>query len=144
MKISSTLAFKMRIWLISLVLFIFVTPVGAAPGDETPSWVQQAASIKVPTYDKDVAAVVLLSELTINVSSDGKTNETLNYAVRILRREGRDFAYGRVGYLPDSSKVKEFRAWLIRARGETKRYGKDDIVDVAAQLNDALSRLGAG
>lgn len=130
----------MRTLLITILgLLILATPVAAAPGDETPSWVQQAVSMKVPAYDKDVPAVVLVSELSTNVSPDGKTNEVLNYAVRILRREGREYAYGRVGYIPDSSKVKEFRAWLIRANGETKRYGKDDTVDVAAQLNDVYN-----
>lgn len=130
----------MRVWLLSVLsLLIFATPITAAPGDETPAWAQQAAAIKVPAYDKDVPAVVLLSELTTSVSSDGKTNEVLNFAVRILRREGRDYAYGRVGYNPESSKVKEFRAWLIRASGETKRYGKDDIIDVAADLKDVYN-----
>ena len=130
----------MRTLLITLLgLLILATPVAAAPGDETPSWVQQAVSMKVPTYDKDVPAVVLVSEFSTSVSSDGKTNEVLNYAVRILRREGRDYAYARVGYIPESSKVKEFRAWLIRPNGETKRYGKDDTVDVAAQLNDVYN-----
>lgn len=130
----------MRTLLLTLLgLLILATPVAAAPGDETPPWVQQAVSMKVPTYDKDVPAVVLVSELSTSVSSDGKTNEVLNYAVRILRREGRDYAYARVGYIPESSKVKEFRAWLIRAGGETKRYGKDDIVDAAAHLNDVYN-----
>ena len=130
----------MKMFLFCLLgLLILATPVAAATGDETPSWVQQAASMKVPTYDKEVPAVVLVSELTTNVSSDGKTNEVLNYAIRILRREGRDYAYGRVGYIPESSKVKDFRAWLIRPNGETKRYGKDDTVDVAAQLNDVYN-----
>jgi uncharacterized protein DUF3857/transglutaminase superfamily protein len=130
----------MRTLLITLLgLLILATPTAAATGDETPLWVQQATSMKVPTYDKDVPAVVLVSEFTSSVSSDGKTNETLNYAIRLLRREGRDYAYGRVGYIPESSKVKEFRAWLIRPGGETKRYGKDDTVDVAAQLNDVYN-----
>lgn len=130
----------MRTLLITILgLLILATPVAAAPGDETPSWVQQAAAMKVPTYDKDVPAVVLVSELSTSVSPDGKTNEVMNYAVRILRREGREYAYGRVVYIPDSSKVKEFRAWLIRPNGETKRYGKDDTVDVAGQLNDVYN-----
>lgn len=130
----------MKTLLITLLgLLILATPVAAAPGDETPSWVQQAAAMKVPTYDKDVPAVVVVSELSTTVSSDGKTNDVLNYAVRILRREGREYAYARVGYRTESSKVKEFRAWLIRPNGETKRYGKDEIVDVAAELNDVYN-----
>ena len=130
----------MRTWLISLLgLFILATPVAAAAGDETPSWVQQAVAIKVPSYDKEVPAVVLVDESQTTIASDGKQNETYNYAVRVLRREGRDHAEGRVSYIPNISKVKDFRAWLIRPSGETKRYGKDDTVDVAGDLNDVYN-----
>ena len=130
----------MRKSLITLVgLLIFAAPASAAAGDETPPWVQQAVAIKVPNYEKDVLAVVLVDESFTNISSDGKQTEIYNYAVRILRREGRDYARGAAGYLPDISKVKEFRAWLIRPGGETKRYGKDETVDVAGDLNDVYN-----
>ncbi|HEY6660435.1 MAG TPA: DUF3857 domain-containing protein [Pyrinomonadaceae bacterium] len=130
----------MKTWLIAIVsLVVFAAPVSAAPGDETPPWVQQAATIKVPAYEKDVPAVVLVDESTITVGADGRTREVYNYAVRILRREGRDYAIGHVGYIPDIGNVKEFRAWLVRPGSETKRYGKDDTVDVAADLNDVYN-----
>ena len=130
----------MRKSLITLVgLLVFAAPASAAVGDETPPWVQQAVTIKVPTYEKDVPAVVLVDESFTTISSDGKQNEVYNYAVRILRREGRSYARGSAGYIPDISKVKEFRAWLIRPGGETKRYGKDETVDIAGDLNDVYN-----
>jgi transglutaminase-like putative cysteine protease len=130
----------MKVWLISiLALLMLAAPASAAPGDEAPPWVQQAVSIKVPTYDKDVSAVVLVDEATTAIASDGRTSKVYNYAVRILRREGRDYAVGRVGYIPDVGKVKEFRAWLIRPGAEAKRYGKDDTIDVAGDLNDVYN-----
>jgi Domain of Unknown Function with PDB structure (DUF3857)/Transglutaminase-like superfamily len=122
-----------------LGILMFAMSASAAPGDETPQWVQQAVAIKVPTYDKDVPAVVLVDEQTTTIGSDGKTNEVYNYAVRILRREGREYAVGHVGYIPDVGKVKDFRAWLIRPSGEPKRYGKDDAVDIAGDLNDVYN-----
>jgi hypothetical protein len=118
---------------------IFAVPAIAAAGDETPPWVQQAAAIKTPAYDKDVPAVVLLDESFTTISPDGRINEVYNYAVRILRREGRDYATGHVGYIPDISKVKEFHAWLIRPGAEPKRYGKDETLDVAGDLNDVYN-----
>jgi len=99
-----------------LGLLVFAVSASAAPGDETPSWVQQAVALKVPTYDKDVPAVVLLDEQSMTIGSDGKVNEVYNFAVRILRREGRAYAVGQVGYIPDIGKVKDFRAWLIEPR----------------------------
>src|SRR5215510_1039457 len=131
---------KMKVLLTALLgLLVFAVPAGAVPGDETPQWVQQAVALKVPTYDKDVPAVVLVDEQTTTIGSDGKVNEVYNYAVRILRREGREYATGGVGYIPDIGKVKEFHAWLIRPSGEPKRYGKDDFIDVAGDLNDVYN-----
>jgi hypothetical protein len=132
----------MRFWLIAgLGLLLFAVPASAtsSPGDEAPPWVHQAAAIKIPTYDKDVPAVVLIDESNTSISSDGRVTEVYNYAVRILRREGRDYAVARVGYIPDVGKVKEFRAWLVRPGSETKKYGKDESIDVAAELNDVYN-----
>jgi transglutaminase-like putative cysteine protease len=133
---------NMKTLVISFVglLLLCVPTQASVPGDETPVWVQQAAAIKVPTYDeKDVPAVVLVNERSTTVESDGRTREVFNYAIRILQREGREFAVGRAGYIPDSGKVKDFKAWLLRPGSETKRYGKDNILDVAADMNDVYN-----
>jgi hypothetical protein len=131
----------MKKWSISIivVLMLAASAVAAPAGDEAPAWVQQATSIKVPSYEKDVPAVVLVNESNTTISSDGKVTEVYNYAIRILRREGREYAEAGVGYIPDISKVKEFRAWLIRPGSETKRYGKDETVDIAGDLNDVYN-----
>ena len=130
----------MKVLLISVLgLLLLATPASAAVGDEAPPWVKQAVAIKVPTYEKDVPGVVLVDDAFNTISPDGKQNEVYNYAVRILLREGRDYARGRVSYLPDISKVKDFRAWLIRPNGEIKRYGKDDTIDEAGDLNDVYN-----
>ena len=132
----------MKVKLITiLALLLFAVPVGAtsSTADDAPIWVQQAAAIKVPTYDKEVPAVVLVDDSMKTISPDGKVTEVYNYAIRILRREGREYARARVGYNPDVSKVKEFRAWLIRPGSELKKYGKDETVDVAAHLNDVYN-----
>ncbi|HEX7332925.1 MAG TPA: DUF3857 domain-containing protein [Pyrinomonadaceae bacterium] len=132
----------MKVRLIAILwILIFAVSASAAPGDETPSWVQQAVTIKVPDYDKDVPAVVLVDDQTTTIGSDGRTTEVHNYAVRILRREGREYAVAEVGYLPDVGKVKEMRAWLIRPGSEPKRYGKDDTIDIAAALNDVYNEV---
>jgi hypothetical protein len=121
-----------------LALLLLASPAFA---DDTPPWLQQAAAIKVPTYDKDVSAVVLIDESLTSINSEGRETEVYNHAVRILRREGRDYAIGQVGYVPETGKVKEFRAWLIRPNGEIKRFGKDDSVDIQANLNDVYNEF---
>ena len=107
----------LRLLGICLLSTLAATIVSASPGDEVPTWLQQSTAIQLPAYDKDVPAVVLVDDSTINIQADGTVNKTYNFAIRILRREGREYAVGHVGYIPDIGKVKELRAWLIRANG---------------------------
>jgi len=130
---------KKRLLGICFLVMLVALSVNASPGDDVPSWLQQAASVKLSAYDKDVPAVVLVDDGTINIDADGHVNRVYNFAIRILRREGREYAVGHVGYIPDIGKVKELRAWLIRPSGEIKRYGKDDIVDSAGATNDVYN-----
>ena len=125
-----------------LALFLFVAPASAATaGDEAPVWVQQAAAIKLPAYEKDVPAVVLVNEKILTIDSDGRINEVVNYAVRVLQREGRQYAFGHAVYHTDGGKVKEMHAWLIRPNGQTKRYGSDDTIDIAGAVNDVYNEF---
>src|SRR5215212_6793696 len=130
---------KLRFVTVLSFLLLLVAPAHAMAGDETPSWVQQAAALKVPSYDKDVSAVVLVDDSTTNIDAQGYVTETYKYAVRILKREGRVYAEGGVGYIPEIAKIKDFRAWLVRPSGDIKRYGKDETVDLAAADNDVYN-----
>jgi transglutaminase-like putative cysteine protease len=108
----------------------------ANPGDAPPGWLTQAAAAKAPAYEKEVPAVVLHTEKTVTLSSDGRLTTLTTYAVRILTREGRDYASAAELYLTNSGKVKEMRAWLIPSGGKVKAFGKDEIVDLIADSND--------
>ena len=108
----------------------------ASPADEAPQWLQQAAAIKVPAYDKEVPAVVLRIDQNVVVSDDGKISTTTTYAVRILTREGRFFADAVETYLTKSGKINDIHAWLIRPSGFVKKYGKDETVDRISDPND--------
>src|SRR5437763_2022887 len=121
----------------SLVAFAAVTAL--AGSDAPPSWLQQAAATNPPTYDKDVPAVVLLNDQKVTVSEDGRVITTRLYAVRVLIREGRDFAFAREIYQTDTGKVREMHAWLIRPSGPVKSYGKDETVDLALTNDDVYN-----
>src|SRR3954469_24951388 len=121
---------------LGLFFLILLCVSNAFAGDETPAWLQQAAAQKVPAYDKSVRAVVLLDESVMAVGEDGRITTTATYAVRILAREGREEAVAREFYMTDSGKVREMHAWLIHPSGEVKRYGKDQMMDVADASND--------
>jgi len=108
-------------------------------GDEAPAWLHAAASISVPGYEKDVPAVVLHREQHVTVNDDGRITTITTFAIRILSREGREFARASEFYESDSAKVKEIKAWLIRASGQVKKYGKDEIIDAVEDPNDVYN-----
>ncbi|HEY9230506.1 MAG TPA: DUF3857 domain-containing protein, partial [Blastocatellia bacterium] len=94
------------------------------------------AGASLPSYSKEVPAVVLWDERRITVDEDGRVQQTDYYAVKILSREGRSEAIAHAVYTTDTGKVRELRAWLIRPSGEVKKYGKDETADVALVDND--------
>ncbi len=108
----------------------------ASPAEGAPQWLQQAAALKVPTYEKEVHAVVLRKEQNIVLNADGRLVTNTLFAVRILSREGRGYADAVEVYLTQSGKINEMRAWLIRPSGIVKKYGKDETADRISDPND--------
>src|ERR1041384_6652681 len=105
----------------SLLALALICGAGAtALADDAPSWLQRAATIQTPTYDKKVKAVVLVAESTVTVGEDGQVTTVNNYAVRILNRDGRGQAKAIVDYEGDIEKVKDLHAWLVKSSGQTK------------------------
>jgi transglutaminase-like putative cysteine protease len=117
-------------------LLILISAPALAAGDEAPAWLQQAAARQVPSYEKDTAAVILHSEQQVTVSDDGKITTVTTFAIRILLREGRNYARAVALYNSDAGKVREIRAWLIRTSTPVKRYGKDETIDIIENVND--------
>jgi hypothetical protein len=112
----------------------------ATAGDDAPAWLTQAAAATAPPYAKDVPAVVLHDEGQVTVGDDGKIVSVLTFAVRLMTRAGRGSAQATAGYATDTGKVREMRAWLIRPGAQTKRYGKDETLDLAGDLNDVYNQ----
>src|SRR6185295_11870569 len=126
----------LRVAILGGVLLLAAGVAPGSPAEEAPQWLQQAAAIKVPTYEKEVVAVVLRTEQNIVLNSDGRLVTNTFFAVRILAREGRGYADATEVYLTQSGKVNEMRAWLIRPSGVVKKYGKDETADRIVDPND--------
>src|SRR6266498_4612926 len=118
------------------VLFLAAGVPSASATEEAPQWLLQAAAIKVPTYEKDVNAVVLRNDQAVVVNEDGRLTTTTTYAIRILTHEGRGYAQAFEVYLTKSGKVRELNAWLIGPNGFVKKYGKDQTADRISDPND--------
>src|SRR5215831_14665412 len=111
--------------------------------EEPPQWLRQVASAKLPVYDKKVPAVVLLDEQNVTVDENLRVTTDSRHAVRLFSREGRGAAVAREIYRTDTGKVRELHAWLIPSSGDVKRYGKDEILDVALVNNDIYNEVRA-
>ena len=119
------------------ILLANLNAVASGTVDESaPAWLQQAAKVTAPTYQKDVPGVVLRNEQLVNVGSDGLMTISTFYAVRLLTREGKRWADADAVYLKSSSKVRDIRAWLFRLNGTTKYYGKDSVLDSVSDPDD--------
>jgi transglutaminase-like putative cysteine protease len=127
--------------LIFTILF-FITlfiNVSANPGDSAPpGWLRSAASVTVPSYDKNVKAVVLYNEAQVTFEN-GNLVTTENRAVKILTREGKREAVALAYYLVSSGKVREMNAWIIRTDGSTKEYDKKSIIDSIGDTDDVYN-----
>jgi hypothetical protein len=126
----------LRVAILGGVLLLAAGVALGSPAEAAPQWLQQAAAIKVPTYDKEVTAVVLRTEENIVLNGDGRLITNTIYAVRILSREGRGYADAVEMYLTQSGKINEMHAWLIRPNGIVKKYGKDETADRILDPND--------
>ena len=129
--------FSRFILLLTISLLLFTS--GFAAGDDPPSWLRQAASVKVPSFDKDVEAVVLLNEEKVTLNGDGNLITVENYAVKILTREGRKHASAVAFYLVSSGKIKDMDAWIIHPDGTSKEYNKKSIVDLISDPDDVYN-----
>jgi hypothetical protein len=125
--------------LICSLIFIFIAALTAVADDNAPSWMKQAAAISVPSFDKEVSAVVLYNEQLVTLGNDGVMTTTENYAVRILSREGRKKAIATALYLVSSGKVRDIEGWLIRPDGTTKNYDKKSVLDIISDPDDVYN-----
>jgi Domain of Unknown Function with PDB structure (DUF3857)/Transglutaminase-like superfamily len=125
--------------LICSLIFIFIAALTAFADDNAPSWMKQAAATSVPSYDKEVSAVVLYNEQLVTLGNDGVLTTTENYAVRILSREGRKKAIATALYLVSSGKVRDIEGWLIRPDGTTKNYDKKTVLDIISDPDDVYN-----
>jgi len=119
-----------------LACLLLTAATATAAGDNVPAWLTKAAAAPVPTYDRDVHAVVLRLEQTVAVSEDGKVTTSTAFAIRILTHEGRRFAVALEPYLTKAGKIREMRAWLLRANGSVKKFGNAETVDQISDPND--------
>src|ERR1051326_5283732 len=98
----------MRIRAALLLLFCGLSPAA----EDVPAWLRDAASAALPAYDRKVNTVVLLNDEQTVVADSGKLTTTTRTALKFLSRVG-SAATLFEQYDTGSSKVRDFRAWMI-------------------------------
>ena len=107
----------------------------AAGADDLPGWLRDAAEVKLPQFPGKVKKAVLLDEERTTVMDSGKLVSITHGAVKILVRQGVELHFAEQ-YDTGGGKVRDFRAWMIAPSGKVKKYGKEEILDVACAAND--------
>jgi transglutaminase-like putative cysteine protease len=114
---------------------LLIALAGEVRAGTPPDWVH--AAISAAPAAPAAAAHVLLDDVAVTVSADGRMRTSRRYVVRVNDRAARDAAILREVYLEGSDVVRAMRGWLVRRGGETRELGERDTVDVA-YVNAAL------
>ena len=111
-----------------LILCAFGTR-SAAAGD-APPWLHAQLSGALPAHDEKTNAIVLYSETTLIVGSDGRLRKLYREAVRILRPDGEARGTVRV-YFDAQSRITNLHGWCIPASGKDYEVKDRDAVESA-------------
>jgi hypothetical protein len=122
---------------LTLLSLVCAFPAAAAVDEDAPAWLQADAKVPTPSFEiRDVPAVVLRKEESVQIASDGTVIRTIRGAIRVLTKSGRSRAYAQAIYTTDSDKVKDMDGWLIARTGKVTHYGKKEVIDIALSTND--------
>lgn len=121
-----------------LLLAVALLAAPAYAADDTPAWVKDLSGVTLPAYPAKVNSVVLLNEEHHTAAENGRLVTNTRTAIKVLTLQGRDVLFYD-DYDTHSGKVRDFRAWMIAPGGKVKKYGKDEIVDVACAENDVYN-----
>lgn len=106
----------------------FFTPTASA-GDSAPDWLRAAAQEKLPDYDKDTDAVILLDETQTTVHDNGEIDTLHRGAMRLLRSEARREYGGKAVPFDKDTKIAYLKAWTIESNGHEIAVGDKDAVE---------------
>ena len=108
----------------AISLACFARP--ALAGDSAPDWLREAAQEKLPAYDADTKAVILLDETQTTVRDNGEIDVLHRQAIRLLRPEARDDYGGVVVDFDKDTKIAYLKAWTIESNGHEIAVGEKD------------------
>jgi hypothetical protein len=100
-----------------------------ALADSAPEWLRAAAQEKLPDYDKDTNAVILLDETRTTVHDNGEIDTLHRGAIRLLRPEARREYGGIAVDFDKDTKISYLKAWTIESNGHEIAVGDKDTTE---------------
>ncbi len=123
-----------------IVALCWLLASAAYAADDVPGWLKELTSVSVPQYGPKVNSAMLFNEEHTVVDNSGKLTTTTRTAIKFITRQGLEQPVFFEEYDTASDKVRDFRAWMIPSTGRVKKYGKDEILDVACAENDVYNQ----
>ncbi len=121
-----------------LVLLVASPAVWGFASKDVPSWVEEVATRKLPSYPGKVAAAVLLDDQHVTIDASGMMTVTERHAIKVLNQQGKGEAAVRVPYWKNRREIKDLQAWIIEPGGFQKTFDKKNVLDVGLFNEDAL------
>ena len=120
---------RSRVMVVAIAALLAAAPARAA----LPEWLDQAILRPLPPGSSGAETALLHDERLVRVPSKGRIVTVTRYALRVLKRDGKEQAVVYVGYVKGSSEVTGFRAWTLTASGDVLRqWSRRDATDLSA------------
>ena len=101
----------------------------ASANDSAPDWMRAAAQQKLPDFDKDTNAVIVLDETQTTVHDNGEIYTLHRMAIKLLRPEAkREYGWAGVTFDKDQ-KISYLKGWTIEANGHEIAVGDKDAIE---------------
>src|SRR3984893_10064047 len=126
-----TPATSLRIlWILLCAALCGLAAVPQAVAGDAPQWMRAVASVPLPEHDEKTDAVLLYSEINVNVVSADKIKTQVRKAYKILRPGGRDYGRAIVSF-NSHKKITGLRGWCIPSQGKDYEIKDKDAIEIA-------------
>ena len=117
------------LYLAGLFLSLLVT-IPAARCADAPQWMHAAANAALPEHDEKTNAVLLYSEDTLSVQSNGKIKKVERRVYKILRPDGRQYGTFRADFDAET-KINNLHGWCIPSQGKDYEVKEKEAIETS-------------
>ena len=118
------------LWVLLCSALCWLAAVPWAAAGDAPQWMHAVVSAPLPAHDEKTDAVLLYSEINVNVVSAEKIKTQVRKAYKILRPGGRDYGRAIVSF-NSHKKITGLRGWCIPAQGKDYEIKDKDAIEIA-------------